>query len=268
MTHNEDSSETTGSASREIVTKAFGGMQVAVGGFDDGKPRVRDVDLGEWLGLAKPTDIRRSIRNLIGDGFLNDSDVARQTRRGGGAVEREVTEFWLTEAEAMIVTARSESPKAVGMVRMLVAVFEAVTSDQKRAGKILELCFQEVPRRVRARFVPLLVGISRIRGCAYDGEGAPPGWARDIARRVYEWAFPDRKQQEYRRELNPDPSASLRDYYFCTDEGLRVLDRVLQDGEAFASVAQSFAHWVDMMDHRYLDTGLQLSFLVRGELTE
>jgi hypothetical protein len=244
-------------------------MQVAVGGFDDGVPRVRDVDLGEWLGMKRPSNIRQNIKDLIRDGFLNDSEVARRAciqEMPGGHGTREFIEFWLTEPQATIVTARSNSPKAVGMVKMLVAVFEAVTSDQKRAGKILELCFAKVPRRVRSRFVPLLVGISRIRGCEYDGEGVPPGWARDIAGRIYGWAFPDRKQQEYRRELNPDPDGSSRDYYFCTDEGLRVLDRVLQDGEAFASVAQSFDHWVDMMSHRYLDTGLQLSFLVRGEL--
>jgi hypothetical protein len=256
----------------DIVTKAFGGIEIAVGGFDDGIPRVRDVDLGEWLGLSKPTDIRRNIRKLISTEFLNDSDVARETRQQNvgpvahSAFGRETTEFWLTESQAMIVTARSESAKAVGMVKMLVAVFEAATSDQRCAGKILELCFTRVPRRVKSRFVPLLCAISKIRGCEYDGEGNPPGWARDIAGRIYGYAFPDRKQQEYRRELNPDPNGSSRDYYFCTDDGLRILDRVLQDGEAFACVAQSLDHWVDMMNHRFKDQGLQLSFLVRGAL--
>lgn len=258
----------------DINTKTFGGIQVAVGGFPDGRPRVRDVDLGEWLGLARPTNIRNSIKKLISDRFLNDSDVARVTCKPSVGPDaspefgREVTEFWLTETQAMIVTARSESPKAVGMMQMLVAIFEAVTADQKRAGKILELCFTEVPRRVRSRFVPLLCGISRIRGCEYDGTGSPPGWARDIAKKAYCWAFPDRRQQEHRRTLNPDPTASSRDYYYCTDEGLRVLDRVLQDGEAFASVAQNFDHWCDMMDRRSFDAGLQLSFLVRGALTD
>lgn len=155
----------------DINTKTFGGIQVAVGGFPDGRPRVRDVDLGEWLGLARPTNIRNSIKKLISDRFINDSDVARVTCKPSVGPDaspefgREVTEFWLTETQAMIVTARSESPKAVGMMQMLVAIFEAVTADQKRAGKILELCFTEVPRRVRSRFVPLLCGISRIRGC-------------------------------------------------------------------------------------------------------
>lgn len=250
----------------DIITKAFGGIEIAVGGFDDCMARVRDVDLGEWLGMAKPRGIRENIKKLISDGFLSDSDVVRISANAKGAVQKQVTEFWLTESQAMIVTARSESAKAVGMVKLLVAVFEAATNDQRRAGKILELCFTRVPRRVKSRFVPIICAISKIRGCEYDGEGQPPGWARDIACRIYGYAFPDRKQQEYRRELNPDPNASSRDYYFCTDDGLRVLDRILQDGEAFACVAQSFEHWVDMMNHRFKDDGLQLSFLVRGAL--
>lgn len=89
------------------------------------EPRIRDADLGTRLGFARP----RVVRELIGrwGAELGDLDVRRAVRRtfmprGGERIEA-VEETWLTEEQALFITAKSETPTAVAMLKTIIRVF-------------------------------------------------------------------------------------------------------------------------------------------------
>lgn len=99
------------------------GWQVATGGFDDGLPRVRDIELAEHLGYERPRKMRDLIARLISDGKLNSFEVCTtvgQTTEAGG---RPSKEYWLTEAQALKVVAKSETAKADAILDELIRVF-------------------------------------------------------------------------------------------------------------------------------------------------
>lgn len=107
------------------------GWSLLVG--ESGEPMVRDLDLAERLGYPRPRKIRDLIRRLIGEGFLNDSEVCTtvgQTSKVGG---RPGTEYQLTETGALLVTMRSETAIANTVCRQLVEVFQAY-----RSGKLIQ----------------------------------------------------------------------------------------------------------------------------------
>jgi len=251
----------------EITTKAFLGIELAVGCFDDGRARVRDIELGRFLGYARPRKIRELIERELASGNLNDSDIRPVVGRvETGVASVEVTEYWLTEEAALFVSSRSDTKAGAQVLRGLIAAYEAARHDSARVTKILELCFQNEPRQVKPMFSRLIAGIIRMRG-EQDGP-ANPAWARGLAQMIYRWAFGDDlnedgepAEQRLRRSLNPDPSSSRVDYSWLTDDGLRQVERVIQCGEDYADTAQDWAEWRDKMRHRWEGRPLQLMFL-------
>ena len=80
----------------------------------DGDARVRDVDLAERLGFERPRAIRQIIeRNLSEVEALGVAPrgVAQQTRGDRGGTQ-EVTEYWLNEEQALLVSILSKAPNA------------------------------------------------------------------------------------------------------------------------------------------------------------
>lgn len=106
---------------------------------DAGEPRVRDLDLAEKAGLAKPRDIRATIRKAVEDGAISAANngaaatgavptVWSETEsvprpKGGGMQEVEV--FYLNEEAAMLVLTRLRTPAAVKATRALVMICAA-----------------------------------------------------------------------------------------------------------------------------------------------
>lgn len=98
--------------------------------FPDGEPRIRDTDLGAFLGFERP----RAIRELIArhyaalkptpHGTASVSLVEHRVtpERGGHSV----TEFWLTEHQATYIIAKCETPVANEILQKVIAVFVAV----------------------------------------------------------------------------------------------------------------------------------------------
>lgn len=121
----------------DIITKAFGGIEIAVGGFDDSIPRVRDVDLGEWLGLARPRSIRENLKRLVRSGFLDTDDVLVVNG-----------EAWLTRAQALIVVLRSDAPQAMPILTALIDVYQSARTAERSADVSLPetLLFRPRPR--------------------------------------------------------------------------------------------------------------------------
>ncbi|WP_207458633.1 phage antirepressor KilAC domain-containing protein [Azospirillum sp. SYSU D00513] len=100
------------------------------GGFDlreiDGLPRCHDAALGAHLGMARPTNIRQQIE-ANWDELLTYGPVhaarALVERPQGGAVD--VTEYWLTEEQALLICTLSKAKRAPDVRRMLIKVFTA-----------------------------------------------------------------------------------------------------------------------------------------------
>jgi hypothetical protein len=257
-----------------IKTQKFGGLEISVSGFNDGLSRVRDIDLGEWLELSRPRNIRKEIKKLLSDKFLNDYDVRsiRERTQKIGIAERTVTEYWLTEQAALFVVARSDQPKGVLALKMLITVFDEFRSANKKASRLLELVFRDtpIPNHKKRLFCPLAVQLSKfIAPSEWDGTGAPPIWIKSIAQHIYRWALPADDEQSKRRELNMSPGRASVDYNWLTTDGEAALVDVLKAGEILASASQSYLHWRNLMENRYMDKALQLELLIdRRRLVE
>lgn len=89
------------------------GWQVAVEGVGDAEEKIRDLDLGEKLGYARPRDIRKLIERLMKEGRLPGVYVRAIWRArempNGGTRQEEVQEYWLNERQALKVIAKSET---------------------------------------------------------------------------------------------------------------------------------------------------------------
>jgi hypothetical protein len=99
------------------------GWTLATAGFSDGQPRVRDLELAEHLGYEKPYDVRKLITRLAESGRLGIVATVAKNQTGRG---RPTSEFWLTEAQALKVVAKSGTPKADAILDEVIRVFIAV----------------------------------------------------------------------------------------------------------------------------------------------
>ncbi len=98
------------------------GWELRVG--DDEEPRVLDIVLAERLGFARPAKIRDLVKKLIREGKLNEAHCFPVTGiRRSGAVQRSLTEFWLSEAGALKVIAKSETKRADAILDEVIDVF-------------------------------------------------------------------------------------------------------------------------------------------------
>jgi hypothetical protein len=250
-----------------IKTQKFGGLDISVSGFDDGQIRVRDIDLGEWLELARPRTIRDNIKRFLDRNFLNDFDIAvvnGDVQLGNGA-SKKVTEYWLTEEAALFVVAKSDQPKGVLALKALITVFSEFRKANKNASRLLELIFRDtpIPNHEKRLFRPLAIQLSKFMDNEWDGIGKPPIWIMSIASLIYRWAFPVDGEQLKRRSLNVSPGGTSVDYDWLTDAGEQSLIDVLNVGEILASASQSYLQWRGLMENRYEEKALQLEFLVK-----
>lgn len=107
----------------ELKTLAIDGYRIGLG-FEDEEPRVLDLELAKHLGYERPRAIRELIERLARDGKLNDFELCRTVRQSGG---RPATEYWLTQAQALKVVAKSETAKADAILDEVIRVFLSVT---------------------------------------------------------------------------------------------------------------------------------------------
>ena len=97
----------------------------------DGEPRIRDVDLGERLGMARPDKIRQLIeRNRAElETYGPLAQHGTMVEIGSGA-RREVTEYDLNEPQSVLVCMKSNAPKAADVRREVIEVFMAYRHGQ------------------------------------------------------------------------------------------------------------------------------------------
>lgn len=111
----------------------------------DAQPRIKDLDLGERLGLERPIAIRRIILRHIQVGNIrpmsNVSMVERFTSSGKSRGFVKDTSYWLTESEALFIVSQSETKNAVRLTMQMIAVFIAVRRGlfEPNAGRLAYL---------------------------------------------------------------------------------------------------------------------------------
>ncbi|MDC0677158.1 hypothetical protein [Sorangium atrum] len=118
--------------SSELVLREVNGWTV---GFRDGEdePLVRDVDLADRLEYERPRKIRELIERHREAGNLNDSEVRPTVGRTSPQGGRPGTEYWLTEAAALFIVTKSETPTAIAITRELIAVYMAARRSELSA---------------------------------------------------------------------------------------------------------------------------------------
>lgn len=96
---------------------------------------LRDLDLAERADLAKPRDIRTTIKGALEDGALTiagtPSDgpqvrIERTVVAIGSGASREVDEYYLSEEAALLVVTRLRTRAAIALTRSIVRAFLAV----------------------------------------------------------------------------------------------------------------------------------------------
>lgn len=105
-----------------VRTVDVSGWALRVG--SDEEPRILDLDLAARLGFERPRDIRKLVSRMHSAGKLNGLDVratVAQTPKGG----RPGVEYWLPEASALKVIAKSDTRKADAILDEVIAVFIA-----------------------------------------------------------------------------------------------------------------------------------------------
>lgn len=115
--------------SNEIVVRVNGWDLVSESGKVE-EARIRDLDLAERLEYRESKAIRKLIKRLIDSGFLPNilwrDTVSRQELCTGGVRELPVREYYLTEAEALLVVSRSETAAATALMQEVIDVYIAV----------------------------------------------------------------------------------------------------------------------------------------------
>ena len=91
-----------------------------------GEPYVKDVDLGTWLGMAQPINIRQTIANNINELSEHESiHLVREMIVVGKGAKREVDVNYLTEDQVFQLTLWSRTPKGKEFRRLLIELFKA-----------------------------------------------------------------------------------------------------------------------------------------------
>ena len=116
----------------------------------DGEPRARDLDLAERLGFSRPRDIRKLIeRNIVEITTYGPcATVARPVQ------SNEVSEYWLSEEQALLVAVLSNAANAPAVRAMLIKAFVAWRRGHAALGMVLPPELVEQIRRT--------AGISRM----------------------------------------------------------------------------------------------------------
>jgi len=96
------------------------------------QPLVRDLDLGEWLGFDRPRDVRKIIeRHLLSLGEVSRHRGAKPLKGSKGGRPEEV--YFLTEAQALKVVAKSETELADRILDHVITVYLALRRGGEQA---------------------------------------------------------------------------------------------------------------------------------------
>lgn len=103
--------------------------------FEDGIPRVRDLDLARFLEMKE----LHNIRDLISRKKDALGDLVTFTETHNGGPGRPGTAHWLTRDQALYITTQSGTKKAVSMTKKIIDVFLRALDGKLRDSEDLEM---------------------------------------------------------------------------------------------------------------------------------
>lgn len=182
----------------------------------DDVPRVRDIDLAIRLGYERPADVRELIARLVRNGDINDSGIIRIVRKNTGERGRPAVECWLTEEDALMVVARSETKEASRLLRAIIDVFLAFKRGfATDAATTLRL--SAAVDRKSVWDVELKRELARLRRIVWDGKGAEPQPLSFAYGRVWRFILGDTRYEAL-KEKNPHPKEGSLHYAWLRDQ--------------------------------------------------
>lgn len=95
------------------------------------QPRVRDLDLAEWLGMERGRNIRQLIERHLPS--LTGVSLYRTAKPKGSKGGRPEQGYYLSEADALYITAKSETERANEALRYVIAVYLALRQGGEQA---------------------------------------------------------------------------------------------------------------------------------------
>lgn len=234
---------------------------------NDGVARILDVELGERLGFERPTDIRYLIARYKSKiGFLH---TVRRTSSDEAGRGRPSKEYWLTERQALFITARSQTDKAADVTLALVDAFLAAREQLQRTQRSQSGI---IKRLVEAFLLPKPVeewegmfGRSLIRAlCALHGEryegGAHPRHLASTNRKIYDLIFSTEIGTELKAR-NPTPHFGSNHHQHLTPEAREYLAAQLQIVEAIAHQSADKDDFWRRLERHYGGGMLQLPLM-------
>jgi len=226
--------------------------------FDDKVPRVRDIDVGESLGMAQPRDIRRTIEKYADD--LKDfgelrvwrAHRARETRSRGGH-KGGVNEYWLNKDQAVFVAGRSDTELGRKTYKLLVKAF----------GVFERMVFERIPPLLRAEFAPwsktwqddLMKELCALKGEIFTGKH--PRWGARPNSVIYECLLGKEVYAQLKAQ-NPKPSRGHNHHQMITPEYRDAFEKQLGIVTALAATSTSLADLESRLRWLYQKKPLQL----------
>jgi hypothetical protein len=125
---------------------------------EDGEPRWRDTDLGEWLELSRS----RSIRAVIEANRQELEEYGNLPSRmaNSGSVGRPSKEYWLTFDQSLVICQLSQSRNGREVRRVLIKVFKYVMNGSLATAPRMALRAIDVAAESVIR--PLMVRLDRL----------------------------------------------------------------------------------------------------------
>lgn len=220
--------------------------------FDDKVPRVRDVDLGQKLGLARPSDIRATIKAHIE--ILNGIGVlGRRPQTSGKLGGRPTVEYWLSKEQSLYVASKSETEAGKQTLLMLVKAFSAFE----------RLVLERIPPMLRAEHGPwsktwhteLMKELCALKGEVFTGRH--PRWCARMNSVIYECLLGREIYAELKAQ-NPSPSKGRNHHQLITPEYRAAFEKQLGIVTALAATSCSLADLEDKVRAVYQHRPLQL----------
>ncbi len=256
-----------------ITINKFEGWALGTRGFGDTSARVLDLELAKHLGFERPRKIRELIERLQKEGSLpgvymrptvGRKAIGRKTGKAG-AVEYETAEYWLTQSQALFVSARSATKKGSEILWALIRVFEAAAEDWKRQqeahdGALVVLLLAERACdwsiMWKKEFAAEICRLDRVK---WDGGGSQPRFLASTYWRIYRAILSPAVYRELKKR-NRDPKFRSNHHQFLTPEARDVMQRHVVTITALARTSNTKDEFWARFDHEYSKAMLQIGF--------
>lgn len=219
--------------------------------FSDGEPRVRDVDVGIMLGMAKPENIRTTIQKYADD--LSDFGVLTRcviTPEGGG---RPAKEYWLTKDQALFVCGRSDTELGRKTYKLLVKAFGVfLRQSQVIVPPILQADYRPWEKTWQDDIARLLC---ELHGSVFTGR--QPRWVGKHYGEIYECLLGAEAYADLKRR-NPKPAKGHNHHSLISEHLIERFRAQLSVVEALLRCSDSLSDFRTNLRRNFKGAPLQL----------